>query len=154
MKITDCILHCKRASSSSSLRRQLWAKLKISYRFLGNFSTKNLHRVKDNPNVQFYHIFHRESLYSCLCVFNSVSITNETLAKVNFEGTKVDIDLEPHLLDDPLKNLNNPLFYTFGGPFNDPSESYVAWRYYLHLRFRDDNDCCHRISEKLDMKST
>ena len=103
MKITDCILHYKRASSSSSPRRQVWAKLKISYRFLGNFSNKNLHRVKDNPNVQFYHIFHRESLYSCLCVFNSVSITNVTLAKVNFEGIKVDINLEPHLLDDPLK---------------------------------------------------
>ena len=26
-------------------------------------------------------------------------------AKVNFEGMKVDINLEPHLLDDPLKNL-------------------------------------------------
>ena len=33
----------------------------------------------------------------------SVSITNETLAKVNFEGIKIDINLEPHLLDDPLK---------------------------------------------------
>ena len=34
-------------------------------------------------------------------------------AKVNFEGMKVDINLEPHLLDDPLQNLNNPLYYTF-----------------------------------------
>ena len=39
-------------------------------------------------------------------------------AKVNFEGMKVDINLEPHLLDDPLKNLNNP-FPPLQAPVHD-----------------------------------
>ena len=84
-------------------------------------ANNKFHRVKDNLKVQFYNIFHREGLDYCLCLLNSVSITNETCMKVNFEGMKVNINLEPHLLDDPLKTQQS--FSTFASPFNDPS----AW---------------------------